>query len=102
MKTREEEIEIAALNLFEQVRISNLLSFEEGAKWSDKHPKNPWISVEDRLPKALTKVFVRRQDDFYLLAELNGNKWFAYGFGWQDKKGFEITHWMPIPELKKE
>ena len=25
-------------------------AFEEGAKWADKYPKNPWISVSGELP----------------------------------------------------
>ena len=52
--TRKEEINIAALRYIEENSISaissNKDSFIEGAKWSDKHPKSPWISVEKDLP----------------------------------------------------
>ena len=51
---REEEINIAVSRYIEENSISAILSnknsFIEGAKWSDEHPKSPWISVEDDLP----------------------------------------------------
>ena len=65
--------------------------------------RNPWISVENRLPEEDKDVFVRKictNGIFYLVGKvLNGGKWYCYGFGWQDADA--ITHWMPIPELKK-
>ena len=63
--------------------------------------RNPWISVEDRLPREDTDVLCIREDGFYLIGKvLNGGKWYCYGFGWQAKN--KITHWMYIPELKKK
>lgn len=113
--TREEEIEIVALNLFEQVRISNLLDFEEGAKWADEHPKSPWISVEDRLPeedgKSNTSIVVYIKDERGLSTsawyDFDTKTWHIFiGFmnvGDDDDDTYEgtVTHWMQIPELSK-
>jgi len=71
------------------------------ARWADEHPKNPWISVEDRLPEKLNKFF----SDFVLVMYTRGGKPYPfitrydYEFGmWEIEN---VTHWMPIPELKK-
>lgn len=60
--------------------------------------RNPWISVNDRLPEEGKDVFVRKtctNGIFHLTGKvLNGGKWYCYGFGWQDSG--VITHWMPI------
>ena len=83
--------------------------FEEGAKWADEHPKNPWMSVSDKLPfeceethltENLTKtVLVNSCLCKKILAYmiLINNMWV-----WQDTGGNPIdtvTHWMPIPKI---
>ena len=67
--------------------------------------QNQWISVDEALPKDFEKVFFRA---------VGKNDAVCYGTGYvakedwytdiqsieQDRFKFEITHWMPIPELK--
>ena len=106
--TREEEINIAALRYIEENSISaissNKDSFIEGAKWSDKHPISPWISIEDDLPcnhKELLNPDNKR-DTSCVVAIIHGHivlsrmyklhgKWY-----WENN---EPTHWFPIPKL---
>ena len=47
--TREEEIVNAAMNC-KDLGETKYHSFAKGAVWADEHPKNPWVSVEERLP----------------------------------------------------
>ena len=105
--TREEEINIAVSRYIEKNSISaissNKDSFIEGAKWSDEHPKSPWISVEDDLPCNHDKlingnvtypVFVRDINNIYgVTIMMKFIKW--------DFMSCNITHWMPIPKLPK-
>lgn len=42
--------------------------FIAGAQWADSHPKNPWISVKDRLPDNNCVVFVSLDGTEYLSA----------------------------------
>lgn len=64
--------------------------------------RNPWISVDERLPEDGKDVFVRKictNGIFHLVGKtLNNGKWYCYGFGWQDNG--VITHWMPIPAIQ--
>lgn len=117
--TREEEIRNAVDTIFpippsekgrtyEQALMAT--GFESGVKWSDTHPKSPWISIEDDLPcnheelidpkdpNFTVEVIARRDGGFVLSAIMVKNikgewKWIA---------GYDFTHWMPIPELPKE
>lgn len=109
--TREEQIKQAALERncdgdFDSN--DGLNGFVEGAKWADENPKSPWISVDDKLPE--TNEF-DGSEDVLILTE-NGRMTVAmYGIPeekWYLSVGeiqgdcecpFEITHWMPIPEL---
>ena len=83
-----------------------------GAKFADNNQPNPWISVKERLPEATDKF--GRSEDVLILDE-NGwmtvamycipeNKWYLSVGAIQGdcEYPFEITHWMPIPELPKE
>ena len=62
--------------------------------------RNPWISVEDRLPGIGERVFVRYGDVIHSLYSsaymLEKDLWSIEGYG-----NGSITHWMAIPELKK-
>lgn len=59
-----------------------------------------WIDVKERLPEAQVKVlvvislngFTQIKVDFFRISDSYGNekKWFNY---------FNVTHWMPLPEL---
>ena len=95
------------LYFYDRIYNSEMASFEDGAKWSDKHPKCPWISVGERLPEAGEEVLL-----------YNSHSVRHYEIGWLRKKkgddkskwavsnGFveddDITHWMEIPKRPKE
>lgn len=73
--------------------------------------RNPWISVEERLPEDNKTVLVWF-GGYYTVAVLRDNEWwnctgYQTGGGWSaldkipDIASSYITHWMPIPELLK-
>lgn len=125
--TREEQIRQASIeytmenvpmciggNAFSEVMdgMNRNHAFEEGAKWADEHPKNPWISVSDKLPfeceeahltedltkTVLVNICLCKKILAYMI--LINNMWV-----WQDTKGDPIntvTHWMPIPKITYE
>lgn len=75
-----------------------------GAEWADEHPKNPWISVEDRLPEDdRDYLFMGNHIPLclgrYYSNSLSGAIWSCDDGYWTPAK--EVTHWMPIPELEK-
>lgn len=76
-------------------------SFKQGAKWTDKNPQSPWISVKDRLPTKGGHYLC--MDDNHNIAVLAfvGDKWI------NTKKFIDVPlevviYWMPIPEPPKE
>lgn len=90
--------------------------FVMGAKWADEHPKSPWISVEERLPKDGEMVFtrsvlmiegggVRNEEEQYLMQKYTC-RWITDKTKQTNMCGVKydivdkVTHWMPIPELK--
>lgn len=71
----------------------------------DAAPK--WISVEDRLPEAhddgsVDVVLVT--DDFFIhMAYFNHGIWrFCESGEMKEEMFYNVTHWMPLPELPKE
>ena len=71
--------------------------------------RNPWISVEDRLPEDNNTVLLWL-GGCYKVARLRDNKWwectgYYTGGGWSALDALStreveyITHWMPIPEV---
>lgn len=83
------------------------------AMWADENPKNPWISVEDRLPEEFQIVIVRMQGGsvdsaIYTNGAFERNLQLKFGMkdngytiiSWQQRFTSNITHWMPIPQLK--
>ena len=75
-----------------------MTAFEDGVAWADEHPKNPWISLSERVPEPKKRVLFL------------DNKGVAhFGYNNIDRKGATIfttdanapviTHWMPIPTL---
>ena len=88
-------------------------AFYQGAKWADKHPKSPWISVNDDLPcnhsdLVLTyngipfstkRVLVMTDVHTLFLCEMKKDD---RGWIWNYSTKDKITHWFPIPELPKE
>ena len=77
----------------------------QGAAWADEHPKNPWVSVKDRLPEPEQEVFLYDRDSVkhYAIGWLRKkkgyckSKWFVTNGYVTDER---ITHWMPIVEPK--
>ena len=89
-------------------------AFRCGAQWADEHPKSPWVSINERLPEEFQMVFVHMQGGSYDCAiYTNGifERSLQINFGmkdggyttisWLQKFKSNITHWMPIQELKK-
>ena len=87
---------------------------KEGVAWADKHPKSPWISVEDDLPcnhsdLVLTyndipfstkRVLVMTDSHTLFLCEMKKDD--DHGWIWNYLTKDKINHWFPIPELPKE
>ena len=112
--TREEKLE-KYLNhqyMYENGDPSYIHGIKVGVSWADENPKSQWISVEERLPET-TDEFGRSED--VLILDENGwrtvamycmpeNKWYLSigAIQGECEYPFEITHWMPIPELPKE
>lgn len=76
--------------------MDNLLAYAQHLE--AKQPK--WISVEERLPEEVCRclVITKRHEESSMVntATYNHMGWWTHGnFG-------EITHWMPMPEPKKE
>ena len=88
-------------------------AFYQGAKWADKHPKSPWISVNDDLPcnhsdLVLTyngipfstkRVLVMTDVHTLFLCEMKKDD---RGWIWNYSTKDKITHWFPIPQFPKE
>lgn len=99
-------------NFYEASKMLNRnSSFEAGAKWADKHPKSPWISVDDDLPcnheELITTEGNYEKETVYVIT-IN-----RYGIAeenymiyrndrWEWMHGVSNVFWMPIPELPKE
>ena len=85
--------------------------FEAGVKWADKHPKSPWISVNDDLPN--NPKYLKQPDysSWVIVITENGEVFTAqmivmHGkWIWHSRfsrKHEDITHWMFIPKLPVE
>ena len=90
-------------------------AFYQGVKWADKHPKSPWISVNDDLPcnheelmepicqlddrliYETKRVFVHCSNNSLGTAHMINfyNRWKWY------PEDLDVKHWFPIPELPK-
>ena len=78
-------------------------AFLAGANWADENPKNPWHHIGDQMPKDREKIFFCKKDgamyygwfdermQCFLTIDPDCTKWTING----------VTHWMPIPEIKK-
>lgn len=122
--TREKEIiiaaEINADNYAAKFSAIARMAFAEGARWADEHPKNPWVSVEDRLPEkaiGLYELEEYEQHKMVLFKTANGKLFRGYLDAEEIWRAFtlpfkvaypidsitwsKVTHWMPIPETPK-
>ena len=92
---------------YEQALIAT--GFEKGVKWSDEHPKNPWISVHDKLPFECEETrCTENVTKPVLVNTCSCEKILAYMliindiWEWRAVEGDTIdlvTHWMPIPNI---
>lgn len=126
--TREEEIRNAIDTIFpippsgkgrkyEQALMAT--GFEAGVKWADKHPKSPWISVDEDLPcnheklieneNYTKKVLVvlawnddpsKKHIEIYDMCNIIGS--FNTNWYWQNTAYYHVVCWKPLPELPKE
>ena len=86
-----------------------------GARWSDKNPENPWVSVNERLPEdslpKLTnpqlgrksmKVIVLMMDGRIMEAHrrFNSNRQWYWNIPIRMRE--QVTHWMPVPARPQE
>ena len=112
--TRKEEIEQAASERATKLILGGCAKEESrldiiedscwGAYWADEHPKNPWISVEDRLPELYQDVIVinngkpimSRRYKCQVRSKLTNNEWVD---SWRWSRNLvNVTHWMLIPD----
>lgn len=81
--------------------------FINGAQWADKRPKNPWISVKEKLPKD-GDIVLLHTSDYGIITALYDKAWKGVEvqqlFYCADKarEENECDYWCPIPELPKE
>ena len=118
--TREEEIRNAVDTTFpippsekgrtyEQALMAT--GFENGVKWADIHPKSPWVSVKESLPKEdperndyMSVEVLTITDKGYIKLDTYDHQnqvWFIHSeilFDEDDSLG-KVTHWMYIPKL---
>lgn len=101
--TREQEIDIAnPYGDSSEIAYGKRIGFFAGAEWADAHPKNPWISVEERLPENQDIVLVRSEYGGKATAYFHGKNSGFITYGEDAYKVFgDITHWMSIPALEE-
>ena len=106
--TREEEIMEKARAIALNWEIGGFTSVCEMlvamAKWADEHPKNPWISVKDRLPEQdlhCEEIPVLLKNGYWFKGYYSGDMWHYYDECGDDIITWDVTYWMPIPETPK-
>lgn len=74
--------------------------------WDDRavNMKSPWIPVTERLPKPFVSVLVHMPGEDPLPTVHEGfltqdGRWYSNHF---DRDPSEVTHWMPMPEVRHE
>lgn len=125
--TREEQIREAAKKTTGLFSYRNGYStaedaFVAGAEWADVNQPSPWISVEERLPRACTvptiEQYIKNQRYWdnktaatYLVACDSGKYYDFANYIKNGKKCYwayndniirNVTHWMPIPKLQEK
>lgn len=102
---REKEISNAALKYTNEYGYFNCnlgdveCGFEDGAKWADEHPINPWHSVKDGdLPKESDRYIVMAQNGYCHTCQYHTDDRYWDTVGYQS----DIAYWMKIPELPTE
>lgn len=107
-------------NFYEKAReLNRNKSFEAGVIWADKHPKSPWISIDEDLPcnheelienenytKKVLVVLAWNDDPSKKHIEIcdmcNRIGSFNTNWYWQNTAYYHVVCWKPLPELPKE
>ena len=90
-------------------------SFICGVLWADQHPKNPWVSVNERLPEdslpQLTNNELGRKTMKVIVLMMDGRIMEAYRRFYCNRQWYwnipsrmreQVTHWMPVPARPRE
>ena len=76
--------------------LDTLVNVLDSQPAADVAPKQPWISVKDRLPGPFLCVLAT-DGEFVFVAAYQGQQ------RWSGNDGFgDVTHWMPLPEPPEE
>lgn len=67
--------------------------FLDGGLYADEHPKNPWISIKERLPKT-------GDDIIYLMNSGTPGRQDHYTKWFEEWLMMNTTHWMPTQTPK--
>lgn len=114
-RTRAERHQIAEMELYGgdkcnysygRIYNSEIVSFEDGVKWRDEHPKCPWISVKDDLPCNHKELIHSNYTDRVLVMSRSGYTEVAFmcviNDSWEWNTLITVLYWMPIPKIPKE
>lgn len=82
--TREEEMIQEAIQRFGDAAIGKF-AFCKGAQWADEHPKNPWVSIEERLPETKKCANSIERSDLVLIRR-KGDRYPMRAWYWNDGK----------------
>ncbi len=118
--TRREEILQHAIECGCIEGTAEYYGFLQGAEDADRNPKNPWISVEDRLPEEGDLIFAMTRTvtenavfcGFSACKYTDGKFLHENNYSFSDNNGEffkmsnkivlnDVTRWMPIPGLPK-
>lgn len=81
--------------------------FIAGAKWADEHPKSPWISVKERLPKEDVDVIIHTRfqgvfvGNFRGLSSDNHPIWEISNYNGYYYDIYDVDYWIFNPEPQK-
>lgn len=74
----------------------------DAIKWTDEHPKSPWIKFRDRRPDIMCLVLVYHDEEAFTAYF----KEFDDGLYWRSNIGLvpvlDDDYWMLIPKLEEE
>ena len=103
--TRKEQILQAARNYVSGVTLSSpsdVIHFENGAKWADEHPVNVWHDPdEEPLLEETEIIFINERDFAHISKRKGGHFSYAYVYySWEDYvNSLKIKKWAYISDL---
>lgn len=109
VKMREYQIGTASTEYYNKhPKADPISAFEDGVAWADEHPCNPWISVDERLPRDeeyddenIYCFLVRQECGFIYNCAFDGEEWLTTAPNGEEWGVGGVTHWMPIPQAPK-